>query len=382
MKSSGKLPSLIDGTGQILACDSEKADALGDYFSSVFSTHTSPSAENVCSSLFLSTTFDRIVPVDHLEVLKHLKALKPSCSATIDGIPQIIYKKCADVLTKPLVMMFDTSLLFGEIPAAWKEAIVTAIPKTNNSNEIINFRPISILPSPVKILEKILRERLLASFTRLGVIPPEQHGFTHGASTTTQLIDTAYDLNLALNSGKSIDVIYIDLSKAFDRVNHSKLLYRLEQIGVENYLLKWLSSYLSNRHMYVKVENSFSRRYPCPSGVPQGGVLSPLLFLAYCHDLPSVLKTHTAVSVQMYADDIKIYGSYNEDDRMVIHEALSHSLSKLMEWSNVWELPVNLAKTKVLHIEPGLAEIVRFVEYEDFLKLVSVVLMLFSSVSC
>ena len=182
-------------------------------------------------------------------------------------------------------MIFHISMSFGEVPALWKEALVTAIPKDTTSLSLSSYRPISITSPPVKVLEKLIRDKLSSWFKNNNVIPVEQHGFTPSASTATQLADTLYDWKIAINDGNSVDVIYFDLSKAFDKVSHQKLLYKLSHLGVRGPLLNWLRSYLDGRNMCVKVENSFSERYPCTSGVPQGGVLSPLLFLAYTYDL-------------------------------------------------------------------------------------------------
>lgn len=173
--------------------------------------------------------------------------------------------------------------------------------------------------------------------------------FLRGASITSQLLGSTFDWYSALNNNQSVDVIYSDLSKAFDKVSHSKLLLRLRHIGVDGTLLNWLKSYLSNRHMWVRVNNDFSKCYPCSSGVPQGGVLSPILFVIYCVDLPEKLKTHTSVRIQLYADDIKVYGIYGKDNRHEIHKALSDSIWRLMEWTEMWELPVNLSKTYGVH---------------------------------
>lgn len=137
---------------------------------------------------------------------------------------------------------------------------------------------------------------------------------------------------MAINEAISVDVIYFDLSKVFDRVNHDKLLFKLEKLGIKNSLLSWIRSYLTERYMYVKVGYFFSNHLLCLSGVPQGGVLSPLLFILYTIDIPRCLSTQADVKVQMYANDIKVYGIYNQNTKVLVHQALAQSITNMMDW--------------------------------------------------
>lgn len=202
-------------------------------------------------------------------------------------------------------------------------------------------------------MEGIVRKRILSFHDSAGVIPKEQHGFLSGASTTTNLVDTVYDISYALNGGKSVDMIYIDLSKAFDRVSHSKLLHCVARLGLDVEIVRWLRSYLHNRHMTVKVGNAFSDRCRCVSGVPQGAALSPLLFLIYTLELPHLLITSPSIRVQMFADDIKIYGIYDVNDCDAVRAALKASLLKLPQWASLYEIPINLDKCKLMHFGGG-----------------------------
>ena len=360
MKEHGKLPVLEDHDGNRFVEDGQKAEALAKYFASVFTSNNmdslSSSSNHVLPAVYPAQRNPSVAQdfmVYPSDVLKILKGLNKSTSSTFDGIPQIVYKKCADSLCRPLSMIFNISLIYSEVPSVWKEAIITAIPKTPGSVLLSSFRPISITPPPVKVLEKLIRDKLSSFFTQNHLIPLEQHGFTAGASTITQLADSVFDWNLAINNGNYVDIIYFDLSKAFDKVNHEKLLSKLHYLGVSALLLNWLKSYLDGRHMCVKVGNCFSSRYMCTSGVPQGGVLSPLLFLAYTYDLPDKLITHPSVKVQMYADDIKVYGVYGRENQTEIYRALTQSISNMLDWATVWEIPVNLAKTSVVHLGNG-----------------------------
>lgn len=159
---------------------------------------------------------------------------------------------------KLLAHIFNLSLQLREVPPLWKEErIVRAIPKSSCSNDIVNLRPMSLTPTPVKVMEKLIRNRMLTSLKTACLIPLEQQGFLPGVSTTKSLLDLVYDWCEALNNGKSVDIVYFDLSKAFDC-----------SIVIRGKLLEWLESCLKERFMTVKVGNAYS-----PSGTPQGTVL-------------------------------------------------------------------------------------------------------------
>lgn len=199
-------------------------------------------------------------------------------------------------------------------------------------------------------MEKVLFQKLLAWLNKSNVIPREQHGFLPGASTTTNLADTLYDISYAINNGKLVDVNYLDLSKAFDRVCHKVLLSKLEMLGIKGKMLNWLRSYLFNRGMTVRVGHCFSTRYACESGVPQGGVLSPLLFMIYTIDLPQLLTTSTEIKVQLYADGIKVYGVYDKQTENEVHLALQRSLERMHLWASHSGIPINTEKSTVMHL--------------------------------
>lgn len=348
-KHLGCLPVLLDEHGNQYLFDQHKAEALASHFSSIFTSglHTYTATDRMA---FAESDVCTDMTIEPTTVLRTLKSLKPSTSIPFDGIPQIIFRRCAHALYKPVAMILNISLMYGEVPSAWKESIVTAIPKPHAPPSLLSsYRPISITPTPSKVLEKFVRDEIFSWLSQNRLIPCEQHGFLPGASTVTQLADCVFDWSMAINEGNSVDVIYFDLSKAFDRVNHQKLLLKLQELGLKSLLINWIQSYLLNRSMYVKVGNTFSESYPCLSGVPQGGVLSPLLFMIYTMDLPACLTTHDRVKVRMYADDIKVYGVYNEHTQFLVRQALAQSIMNMMDWAKSWDIPVNLDKTVVLH---------------------------------
>lgn len=207
MKGNAKLPVLEDGGRNLLFTDHQKAEAFAVYFSSTVSA--SNMTKVMPSISFSDRPHHRLSNIifDHKDVMKYLQALKDSSSIPFDGIPQIVFKKCAKNLCKPLSMIFNISFMFHTVPSMWKEALVTPIPKVANSNTLLNYRPNSITPTPIKIKEKIIREKLINWLDRCKLLPSEQHGFLRGSSTTTQLLDSTSDWYWALNRNLSVDII-------------------------------------------------------------------------------------------------------------------------------------------------------------------------------
>lgn len=191
IKGVGKLPVLLDDSGNRFLSDNQKAEALAGYFASVFAFDYSIGVfppENQCSANSLSK-----MCVEPSAVLRAMKTLSTSNAFSCDGIPQIVYKKCVLALYRPLSMILNSSLLFCEVPITWKRSIVTAIPKSPNASLLSLYRPVSIIPTPVKILEKLVRDKIADCLDKKNLIPLEQHGFMSGASTITQLADCMFD---------------------------------------------------------------------------------------------------------------------------------------------------------------------------------------------
>ncbi|XP_044766292.1 uncharacterized protein LOC123322410 [Coccinella septempunctata] len=233
-------------------------------------------------------------------------------------------------------------MLLGSLPSDWLFATVTPIYKKGDKLSPDNYRPISLLSAVAKVMERIISEKLLEFSLSNGLISDEQHGFVPGRSTTTNLLSCISDWTKAMDSGQPTDVIYLDFSKAFDRVPHNRLLANLEHIGVRGELLVWIKAFLTGRSYRVRVGSSFSSSaWPVLSGVPQGSVLGPLLFLLCASDLPFRFKS----TLSQFADDIKLY-----NNPIVNHADLQTDLNILNKWCEEWLLPLNTSKCFVLHI--------------------------------
>ena len=315
----------------------ETCNLFAQYFSSVYSklpckttTLQNTSTINI-SQLSITST----------ELMKKLDTLDPNKSGGPDGIPPIFLKNCAKNLLNPLLKLFNHSLNTGKFPSKWKTSFITPIYKDGDKSNITNYRPISTLSSIPKILDSLITNKLTPLFKN--IIHTEQHGFTQGQSTLTNLITYENFLNTSLEQKLQVDSIYTDLSKAFDTVNHNLLLQKLHLLGVEGTLHLWLSGYLQNRKCTVKIRNNLSHEFVAHSGVPQGSHLGPLLFLIFFND---VLTVFNDVHVLLLADDLKMF--------KVIHsindcQTLQLNLNIFNSWCTDNGLKLNETKCKFIN---------------------------------
>ena len=217
---------------------------------------------------------------------------------------------CDDSVIVPLGIIFNNILSTAIYPDMWKLANVTPIFKKGDKQLIKNYRPISLLPICGKMFEKIIFNHLYNHLTTHHLITKNRSGFRPGDSTTNQLIDLVNEIHHAFDNTKSLGVraIFLDISKAFDKVWHDGLIFKMRQNGVSGRLLKLFQDYLRNRNQRV-VLNGFAADYSTiESGVPQGSVLGPLLFLIYINDLEKNIKSN----VNFFADDTMLFSIVND----------------------------------------------------------------------
>lgn len=270
-----------------------------------------------------------------------LMSLKIDSAPGLDGLTAIFLNKCASSLAVPLSMIFSSSLTNHSIPITWKMAVVTPVFKKGDKLSVENYRPISLTSIACKVCERIVSNQLLEFLLTNNILPSSQHGFLPGRSVLTCLLKCVNDWTLSVDSGKPVDIIYLDFSKAFDRVPYRRLIYKLEYLGVRGLLLRWIESFLRDRKFQVRIQSCLSSPRSVGSGVPQGSVLGPLLFVLYVSDLPPLLKTNCS----QYADDLKLYA-----DPLVCHNDLQGDLLTISRWCSEWLLPLNASKCTVLHV--------------------------------
>ena len=340
-KRRRNVPSLWgDSTATSLVEDDfGKAQVFSKYFSDVYTIETpfSPVHENPPTQALDSVT------IKELDVFGLLVKLDIGKSTGPDELHPRLLKELANFVANPLSVCFNLSVTQGRLPKDWKNAIVSPVFKTGTKHKPENYRPISLTSVVVKILEKIIRKELLKYLDENRILSEKQHGFRTGYSCLTNLL-VARESWCALKDQKlPIDVAYIDFSKAFDKVPHNRLLYKLRNVGIGGNLLMWIKDFLVGRQQRVRVNSKLSSWETVLSGVPQGTVLGPVLFLLYVNDLPRLLSS----SVLLYADDVKIWRAIQSKGDSL---ELQNDLERLSEWSQTWQLPINTSKCIVMHI--------------------------------
>ena len=283
------------------------------------------------------------VTVTEAGVLKLLQGLDIHKACGRDGIHPRVLRELADCIAPILTKIYQSSLDTGEIPQDWRDANVCPIFKKGNQYDPANYRPVSLTSVPCKLLEHVVTSSLMSHLEKNKILRPEQHGFRRKRSCETQLLDFVEELNENVAKGKQSDVIILDFAKAFDKVNHSLLIHKLRHYGITGPVLTWLQSFLSDRRQAVVVDNCASDWVSVSSGVPQGSVVGPALFLAYINDLPERLNSQT----RLFADDTAAYRlSASNDDRDQLQQDLLH----LESWEKSWEMEFHPQKCSVLPI--------------------------------
>ena len=231
--------------------------------------------------------------ISKTEVLKVVKEINISKSSGLENISSFIVKVMFTALAPQIAHLMNLSLTTSSFPAAWKVALVIPIPKSGNLSMVKNYRPISLLPLPGKILEKLVHSQLSNYLDAERLLSPNQHGFRKGRSTINSIAQLTDFVNKKLDSHLPTLVTYIDFRKAFDCVQHPMLLKKLVALNLDKPVVKWIESYLSSRKQRVLANNVLSSYLPITQGVPQGSVLGPLFYIIYANDLVKCKKTLT-----------------------------------------------------------------------------------------
>ena len=281
-----------------------------------------------------------IFSVEGIQAL--LVKLQPKKSCGPDDIPSWLLKECADEIAPILQIIFTQSLNTHTLPQDWLTANITPVFKKGDRSKPSNYRPISLTSICCKTMEHIVFSFIMNHSDCNSIINSYQHGFRPHHSCETQLLPFVEDISRAMDQHSQIDLLLLDFSKAFDTVPHMRLLSKLSYYGINGPLHEWISSRLTQRTQKVVLNGVASKEVKVISGVPQGTVLGPLLFLLYVNDINDNINS----TIRMFADDCVLYRIIKT---LNDHHHLQNDLDIIIQWAIKWQMNLNADKSAVLH---------------------------------
>jgi len=336
---------LKDPVGNVISDDKMTADLLNKYFASVFTNedlNDIPEPDTVFIGQSVDDGLNTIL-INEKIVYNKLAELNVNKSVGVDDLHPKLLFELRNELVKPLSKLFSLSVKSAHVPQDWKDANVTPLFKKGNRHQPENYRPISLTSIIGKILESIIKDNMIEHLERFKLIRESQHGFRKGRSCLTNLLDYMEVVTQHLDNDQPVDLVYLDFAKAFDKVPFIRLFKKLESHGIGGYTLQWIKHWLSNRRQRVFVNKTFLEWGEVTSGVPQGSVLGPVLFLVYINDIDLGLVS----KLSKFADDSKLCKHISSDkDR----EALQQDLDRLDQWSQKWQMQFNADKCSIIHL--------------------------------
>ena len=339
-KNNGVGP-LLDKDKNLVADPQGMANILNDFFSSVFTNDDNTNPVPVRQD-FETVISDFEVTFKDIEIA--IDATKAGKAPGPDNITSTVLKKCKKNLLLPLKIIFESSLSSAQIPDDWKNARVVPIPKKGSRAVAGNYRPVSLTSTVCKLLERIMRSKLMDHLIENKIINLSQHGFMSDRSCQTNLLEFLDKITKMLDEGKAADVIYLDYSKAFDKICHSKLITKLEAHGIKGNIQRWICEWLRDRQQWVEIKGHKSSSKGVTSGVPQGSCLGPLLFIIYINDID--IEANNIDILRKFADDTK---GAKEIDGPEDAAQLQECINNLEEWSRKWSMEFNVKKCKIMH---------------------------------
>ena len=345
------IPSKIsDGPSKITKENKEISDAVdmansfNEFFASIGDTLASKIPPHVFTPPERKVNTDfKFLPITSDTLLLQFRSLPNGKSTGLDALSTRLLKDGVSTFIIPMTHIFNCSLRTGNIPSEWKTARVTPIYKDGSKDDVSNYRPISVLPVTMKVLERLVHHQFYDFLTVHNLITSNQSGFRKQHSTASALIHFTDQILQDIDAGKSCGVLFLDLKKAFDTVNHDILLQKLKIHGVDATELSWFRSYLSDRYQCTTINGSLSDPKILKCGVPQGSILGPLLFILYINDLPDAISK---CNVMLYADDTALY--YSHRDFAEIERILNFELLNISQWFQTNKLTLNASKTKFM----------------------------------
>lgn len=317
------IPRLQKPDGTFTDNDEEKAQTLSEFFASVFTIEPTYEDQPIPTP---SSTFPNEICFSIERVRKEVERLNVAKSGGPDSIPPRILHETRDFICEPLCHIFQLSWDAGRLPTEWKEADISAIFKKGKKSDPDNYRPVSLTSVCCKIMEKIIRHEIISYLETNGILDDRQYGFLAGRSTQLQLLNAMDRWTESLDMGKDTDVIYLDFRKAFDSVPQQRLLSKLKAMGFLGNSFEWIRDFLTGRKQRVVVNGKRSAWTDVTSGIPQGSVLGPILFLTHINTIAENIKSE----ILLFADDAKLFRRIDSaEDKKILQD----DLKCLENWS-------------------------------------------------
>ena len=325
------IPPLLEN-GLFVTDLTEKAQIFNDYF--ILQCTTIDTGSEIPQDAPATTTLINDFVISDEKILNIIRSLIPNKAHGWDEISVRMIKLSDVSLVLPLKIIFTNCLRRGLFPEIWKYANVVPVHKKNEKNLKGNYRPISLLPIFGKMLEKLIYDSLYSHLISHELLNPNQSGFRPGDSTVNQLLSITHTIFKAFDCNPPLDVrsVYLDISKAFDRVWHDGLIYKLKRCGVSGQLLFLIQSFLKDRKQRTVLNGLSSNWGDISAGVPQGSILGPLFFLVYINDLAVGLKCN----VKLFADDTSLF-TVVEDSNTAASD-MNHDLDLIRQWAHTWRM--------------------------------------------
>ena len=344
-KLSSDAPIMLIDEQENVESDPQKiSNLLQDQFKSVFSCPlTNSELKNYKVQSKPPNTVLSSFNLTKAHIISAINEIKESAGCPKEDIPAKVFKRCKFSLSTPLTLFWKKSFECGLIPSSYKAQMIIPIYKKGAKTDVKNFRPISLTCHEVKIMERVLRKLIVEFLEANSLINNNQHGFRHNRSCCTQLLSQLDYVLTHSVLGFDVDSIYIDYAKAFDKVDHGLLLKKLNHYGIVGNFFNWIKDFLTNRTQTVFSNNCFSYSTPVVSGVPQGSVLGPLLFIICTNDLSLTIDSNPLILT--FADDTKLLSKISSTSDKT---QLQQSLDKIISWSKLNNMALNKNKFELL----------------------------------
>ena len=344
-KSVPQRDILLKDSGRKLG-KNEVAHFINDYFINIGKVNLpaeTPGPNNdpeLYAELEIKKTLSKVTEGEVFRVVKEINVSK---SSGLENVSSFIIKELFEIITSEVTHMYNLSVNTSVFPSAWKAALVVPIPKSGDLTKVSNYRPISLLPLPGKILEKLIHKQLSEYLEVQSLLIEEQHGFRKDHSTIHSVAQVTNYVNAKMDSRMCTLATYIDFRKAFDCVQHTVLINKLAAVGLGESTIDWISSYLSCRKQRVLANGVCSPFLPITQGVPQGSVLGPLFYIVYANDLTNIIKN---CEIALYADDTVLFTASKSFDCSM--QKMQSDLDSLSVWCDKNGIMVNTEKSKVM----------------------------------